>query len=221
MRSDDWLGAMLLCHLQMLHGQMVMRCLSRVWDVLGLSFDLDNAPLWVFPVMISPDTNTHFVLCTRVWMESEAALSDWFVFTSGSTLSDEELMAYTCTAVFLKHFAYEKCALKSVCKVRQVFACACVLSNICNVCAHLGMSMNTLVYLCIHCLSDRKCIDGSKERNVLHCTLVVLRVLLTVYMQQGSLSMRLYPLPVYSSLHTHNTFCNLQSHTQIHFKQLD
>lgn len=106
MRSDDWLSVTILCHLQMLRGQLVMRCLSRGWDVLELSLGWGSAPLWAFPVMISPDTNTHFVLLVRVETETEAALSDWFVFTSGSALSDEELMAYTCAAVYLKHFRY-------------------------------------------------------------------------------------------------------------------
>lgn len=33
-------------------------------------------PVGLFPVMISPDTNTRFVLCMHVEMESVAALSD-------------------------------------------------------------------------------------------------------------------------------------------------
>lgn len=193
MRSDDWLGAMVRCHLQMLHGQMVMRCLSKAWDAMELFFGLDNAPLWFFPVMISPDTNTHFTLATCVWTGSEAALGDWFVLTSGSTLTDEEFIAYKYRCL-LKTLCFQEMCLK-VCLQSKTGVCLCVYALwFCY--AYLGMCMNRLVYLCIHWVT--KCVDERKGRNVLHCVLVVLWVFLTVYIQQWSLSMRLHPLPVYS-----------------------
>lgn len=61
--------------------------------MLQLSSSLDDSPRRVFPVMISPDTNTRSVLFVCVRTGSEAALSDRFVFTSGSALADEALTA--------------------------------------------------------------------------------------------------------------------------------
>lgn len=91
-------------------------------------------PFGPFPVMISPETNTRLVQCTRAETESEVALSDWFVFTSGSTLADDELVAYTCTAVCVKHFPYEKWSARFKFCEAGVCSCVCVLECLQRLC---------------------------------------------------------------------------------------
>ncbi len=120
-----------------------MRCLSRVWNVLELSLSRYRDPLWSPSVMIPPDTRTLFVQCTCEETESEAALSDWFLFTSGSVLADEELMVYTCTDADFKQFPYEKSSVHFK-TVKQIWVFVCISSYVCKICASLGF-----VFLCV------------------------------------------------------------------------
>lgn len=134
------------------------------WDGLKLSLEWNCSLLLSFPVMISPDTNTHFAL--HACGDGAAGLSDWFAFTSGSTLAEEDLMACIYTAVYLKHFLYEKRShvmpAKHMCS--RVFILKCL--------PYLHLCADMLVYLRPHSPRATKGID-EKRVECSGCMLVV------------------------------------------------
>lgn len=125
----------------------------------GITFPFGLFLFW-FPLIQIP------ILPSACVRERRCSLSDWFVFTSGVKRDDEELMACTCKAFYLK----QKCSVHvtSVSTLWQV--CACMHAS--SAYGFPQTWVHMLVYLCV--LWERqKYIDERKERDALCCIMMV------------------------------------------------
>ena len=158
MRSDDWLSVAFPRRSQMLRGQTVMRCPSRVWDLLELSLGRDSALLWSFPVMISPRCR-HPFCSVHTCGDGEWGCSEWLIcvhiWKYTGWWGTQGLYMSSCLLKTLPLPEKRSAHLRSV---RQVCACACIFLMF-AASLHLQACARTGLFTCIHTVWEggKKC----------------------------------------------------------------